>query len=197
MVLGFPPSAAGLRSGWRATLLRILATAVSACAFHGVAEAGERGAVSEIKAGYLYKLTPFVEWPIEAFDGSSSPFRLCIGGHDPFGGYVDRVARGRRVGDHPVVVVRLGVVPRNAACHLLFLGASTVQSPRQMLDVVAGQPVLTVADETLDAPDAMIQFVRVEGRIRFEIRAGAAQAGGLILSSKLQALSATPKDGGR
>lgn len=197
MVLGFPPSAPGLRSGWRAMLLRILAAAVSACAFHGVAQAGERGAAYEIKADYLYKLTPFVEWPVEAFEGPSTPFRLCIGGHDPFGGNVDRVARGRRVGDHPVVVMRLGVVPKGAGCHILFLGASALQTPRQMLDVVAGQPVLTVADETLEAPDAMIQFVRVEGRVRFEIRAGAAQAGGLTLSSKLLALSASPKDGGR
>jgi hypothetical protein len=96
-----------------------------------------------------------------------------------------------------VVVVRLPMVTKGAGCHMLFLSASRTQTSRQMLAMVAGEPVLTVADETLEAPDAMVQFVTVEGRVRFEIRADAAQVGGLVLSSKLQALAATRRDAGK
>jgi hypothetical protein len=96
-----------------------------------------------------------------------------------------------------MVVVRLPMVTKGAGCHMLFLSASRTQTSRQMLAMVAGEPVLTVADETLEAPDAMVQFVTVEGRVRFEIRADAAQAGGLVLSSKLQALAAPPRDSGK
>ena len=151
-----------------------------------------------MKAAYLYKFTPFVEWPASAFRSAGSPFRLCIGGRDPFRGLLDRAARGRRVGDHPMVVVRLPTVAKGAAdCHLLFLGPSRVQTPRQMLAAVAGQPVLTVADEALEAPGAMVQFVTQGGRLRFEIRSEAAQANGLVLSSKLLALSTPPREGDR
>jgi len=160
--------------------------------------AGERGGwrgSDAIKAGYLSKFPPFAAWPEAVFEAPSSPFRLCIAGVDPFGQVLDRATRGRRVGEHPIVVVRLPNVAKSADCHMLFISASRAQTPRQMLAAVAGRPVLTVADEMLDAPEAMIQFVTTEGRVRFIIRAEAAQAEGLVLSSKLLALSASERGG--
>lgn len=198
MVVGFPPSAPGLTPGWRVWSLRLVAAALALCAVAGGARADERPSTYAVKAAYLYKFTPFVEWPAGAFRGAASPFRLCVGGKDPFRGVLDRAARGRRVGDHPLIVVRLPTVAKGAAdCHLLFLGSSRAQTPRQMLAVVAGQPVLTVADEALEAPGAMVQFVNLDGRVRFEIRPEAAQASGLVLSSKLLALSTPPREGHR
>jgi hypothetical protein len=149
-----------------------------------------------LKANYLHKFTPFTQWPASAFERPSSPFRLCIGGHDPMGEVIDRLAQGKRVADRPVVVVRLATVGKDSVCHVLFLGVSRTQTPQEMLALVAGKPVLTVADEGLEAPGAVIQFVTVGDRLRFEIRPEAAQAQGLGLSSKLQALSA-PKAGER
>ncbi|HJV40292.1 YfiR family protein [Caulobacter sp.] len=169
------------------------------CALNSVAMAGDRGGwrgASAVKAGYLSKFPPFTAWPETAFENVSSPFRLCVAGSDPFGPILDRATRGRRVGEHPMVVTRLPSVAKGADCHMLFVSTSRVQTPRQMLAAVAGRPVLTVADEMLDAPDAMIQFVTVEGRVRFVIRAEAVQAEGLILSSKLLSLS-TPQRGAR
>ena len=120
-----------------------------------------------------------------------------MGGRDPFGGTIDRVAGALHVGDHPVTVVRLPTVAKGAGCHLLFLSASRQQTPQQMLATVAKKPVLTVADEDLEVSGAMVQFVTVGNRLRFSIRADAAQAAGLTLSSKLLALSAPPRDGGK
>lgn len=200
MVLGFPPGAQGLRPHRRSWSSRILAAAAAACAFSS-AGAAEPEPGYALKAGYLAKFTPFVDWPDTAFSAPGSPFHLCIGGRDPFGAVIDRVAGGLKVGDHPVVVVRLSPAAKNSVsgpdCHLLFLSASRSQTPQQMLSAVAGRPVLTVADETLEAPNAMVQFVTVENRLRFKIRADMAQAVGLTLSSKLLALSAQPRDGNR
>jgi len=197
MGLGFPPNAPGPQPGWRAWSLRISATALAVCALGGAAQAGEREPGYALKAGYLSKFTPFVDWPDTAFEGPTSPFRLCIAGHDPFQGEIDRITGGLRVGDHPMVVIRLPTVAKGADCHLLFLGASRQQSPQQMLAVVAGQPVLTVADEGSDVAGAMVQFITVGGRLRFSIRAEPAQAVGLTFSSKLLALSAPPREGGK
>jgi hypothetical protein len=206
MVLGFPLSAPGLVPGWRALPLRVVAAVCALCAMAGVAQAGtyhpapqaeDRAPTSAVKAGYLHKFTPFVDWPATAFESPISPFRLCIAGHDPFGGVVDHAVRGARVGEHPVVVVRLPTVAKGPACHMLYLSASRGQTAQQMLAMVVGQPVLTVADEGLDASGAIIQFVTIGSRVRFEIRVDAAQAAGLTVSSKLQALAAQPKEGGR
>lgn len=197
MVLGFPPGAPGPRSGWRSSSSWILAAAAFACALVGAAQAREQEPGYALKAGYLAKFTPFVDWPEAAFEAPGSPFRLCVGGHDPFGGTIDRVAAALHVGDHPVTVIRLPTVAKGAGCHLLFLSASRQQTPQQMLALVAGKPVLTVADEDLEADGAMIQFVTLENRLRFSIRGDAAQGAGLTLSSKLLALSAPPRDGGK
>ena len=169
----------------------------------GAAQAGEHPSAAKIdarhkiyavKAAYLYKLTAFVGWPAFAFEKPSSPFRLCVAGRDPFGGMVDHAVRGARVGEHPVVVVRMPVVAKSPPCHMLFLGAAHTQTPREMLAMIAGQPLFTVADEGLDAPGAMVQFVTVDSRIRFAIRADVAQAAGLTVSSKLLALAAQPRE---
>lgn len=94
MVLGFPPSALGSRPSWRKWLSRSVATVLTACALTGAAQAGEQEPGYALKAGYLAKFTPFVDWPDAAFEGPTSPFHLCIGGHDPFGVAIDRVAGG-------------------------------------------------------------------------------------------------------
>lgn len=165
----------------------------------GVSQAADRDAVANfpvdhqpayaVKAGYLYKLLPFVDWPETAFEAPDSPFRLCIAGRDPFGGAAERIGRGSRVGGHRVAIVRLKAVTRGADCHLLFLAISEIQTPQQMLASVAGRPVLTVADEALNAPGAMVQFVTVDRRIRVDVRAEIARAAGLTVSSKLRALN--------
>lgn len=224
MVMGFPPSALGPTSGWRRQPSRLVAAVSLVCAMAGLAHAADfkptvqadgahprspvegtprtpaddsRDPAKSLKAGYLYKFTAFVTWPASAFSGRSSPFRLCVVGHDPFGRVVERAGRGAMVGQHPVVVVRLPEVAMRPACHMLFLAEPRSHAPHRLTGVAARQPTLTVADAGLDVPGAMIQFVEVDGRLRFDIRADAAQAAGLVVSSKLLALAASPSDNGK
>ncbi len=207
MVLGVSPSGPRLTRGGRGQLRWLpAAAAVALCLMGGVAQAGDgarephehhhpRQGGYPIKASHLAKFPAFVVWPDTAFETTASPFRLCIGGQDPFGLAIERFTNEARVGDHPMTVTRLPLVSKTADCHVLFVAASRGQTPREMLAAVAGRPILTVADDGLDAPGAMIQFVSVGGRVRFEIRVDAAQAEGLTVSSKLLSLS-TPRGGG-
>lgn len=207
MVLGVSPGGPRLTRRARGKPHRLgAAAAVALCLTGGVAQAADaarethgrhhphQGAYS-IKANHLAKFPAFVVWPDAAFETPASPFRLCIGGQDPFGTVIERAMTDVRVGDHPMTVIRLPLVSKAADCHVLFVSASRAQTPRDMLAAVAGHPVLTVADEGLDAPGAMIQFVSAGGRVRFEIRADMAQTEGLTVSSKLLSLSA-PRGGG-
>jgi hypothetical protein len=54
-----------------------------------------------VKASYLIKFAPFVEWPPRAFPPGSKSFLICIAGEDPFGTVVDEVARGQKVRGRP------------------------------------------------------------------------------------------------
>lgn len=210
MVLGVPPSGPRSRRGEVSKPRRLSAAAALllclqggvALAQDGARETHERRHAPHhggypVKASHLAKFPAFVTWPDSAFETASSPFRLCIGGVDPFGPLIDRLAQNARVGDHEMTVTRLPAVAKGADCHVLFVSTSRIQTPREMIAAVAGRPVLTVADDGLDAPGAMIQFVTLEGRVRFEIRGDAAQAEGLTVSSKMLSLSVTRGTGER
>jgi hypothetical protein len=139
-----------------------------------------------IKATYLLKLPPFVEWP-----GTLPPaFNICIVGRDPFGDLLQRAAAGQTIDGRPVQVQVLGMVAGPSGCQAMYIAGSDAQSVAAALSQVRGQPVLTVTDGQRD-PAAMgiINFVIDEDRVRFDIDDAAASASGLRISSKLLSIA--------
>jgi hypothetical protein len=147
-----------------------------------------------IKATYLYKLAPFVEWPPGAFDGGSEPFRLCVVGNDPFGEVLDRAVAGQAVAERPIVVTRLDRAERDAHCQIMFVAGSDAQSSAAALAAVRGRPILTVTDGAREERSSgMVNFVIRDNRVRFEIDERAAAANGIVISSKLLSLAISVK----
>lgn len=167
--------------------------AALAAALGGFAGAGEAAVDLEtaIKASYLYKFAPFIQWPQAAFTTPSEPITICVAGRDPFGPALEEAIRGQRVSGRTIVVRYLENVEPETRCHILFAGEAPEQSVQEALRAVAGRPVLTVTDLSRGVGGGMIQFVVVRGRVRFTIDAGAAGETGLAISSKLLALAVT------
>lgn len=143
-----------------------------------------------VKASYLFKFGPFVDWPANAFADSGGAFQICIIGRDPFGRVLDEVVRGQKIHGRPALVRRLSKGPVGP-CHILYLGdqAGTGELPSDLI----AKPVLTVSDRSEGKGNGMIQFVMQGGRVRFAIDGGAARASGVRISSKLLDL-AVPAD---
>lgn len=141
-----------------------------------------------IKAGFLVKFAPFVEWPSSAWSASGESFNICLRGEDPFGAALDDAVRGQLVSGRVVVVRRLGQNVGITGCHILFAGVSAETNYLPFADV-AGHPVLTVTDSDSGIPGAMIQFVKQGGRVRFQIDDSEARENGLVISSKLLSLA--------
>jgi hypothetical protein len=139
-----------------------------------------------IKASYLYKFAPFVQWPSTAFDSPAAPLIICIGGQNPFGAALDEAVRGQRVNGHPIVVRHIEAVRPGLTCQILFVGGDNSE---EMLRAVAGEPVLTVTDRSRGVTGGIIQFVTTAGRVRFMIDLGTAQNSGIAISSKLLGLA--------
>lgn len=143
-----------------------------------------------VKAAYLYKVAPFVEWPANAFPGGSGPLSICVQGADPFGAALDHAVAGQRVGAHPIMVRRMDSVSAENGCQILYAGGSRRQSVADALRAVHGAPVLTVTDgERPPASRGVIHFVLKDGRVRFDIDAQAASENGLSISAKLLSLA--------
>jgi uncharacterized protein DUF4154 len=143
-----------------------------------------------IKATFLYKFSPFVEWPATAFASSSAPISLCVFGNDPVTTLIDRVTAEQRVGNRPIMVRHLQGVARDAGCHILYVAESNEQRATQALNAVRGTPVLTITDSVRSGRDAgIVTFVLVENRVRFDIDLAAATENGLSISSRLLSLA--------
>jgi hypothetical protein len=141
-----------------------------------------------VKASYLFKFAPFVQWPASALPGSTNAFTICLRGEDPFGSTLDDVVRGQKIAGRATRVRRLADSDEAAGCHILFAGRSTLAGYTPFAGV-SGMPVLTVSDKGSGIPGAMIVFVMENGRVRFQINDGAARANSLIISSKLLGLA--------
>lgn len=169
------------RTGW---LSRAGACLLAACCV-SPAQAGESLEYG-IKAAYLYKFAPFVEWPDKVFSSPESPINVCVSGANPFGGSLDQIATGQRVGGRPIAVRHVGQIAPDSGCQIAFLGGSPEQSAAQAAALLRGQPVLTVTD---GGGGGIVSFVIVDNRVRFAIDKSAAADAHIAISSKLLSLA--------
>lgn len=147
-----------------------------------------------VKATYLYKLAPFVNWPPTAFAAPDTPFRICVVGDDPFDDFLENAVTGRRFGTHPFAVRRLDTLSPGADCQIVFISRMPSQGMRQALEAVRGKPVLTVVDSTVPVQGGIVQFVMDHGRVGFDIDTAAAARNHITLSSKLLNLALAVRD---
>jgi len=152
-----------------------------------------------VKAAFLYKFAPFVEWPPRAFESGVSPLAVCVIGHDPFGATLDSAVAGKQVSGHALVVRRLETISAGSGCHIAYIGGSKAQSVADGLAAVQGSPTLTVTDQSMGSPRGAIHFVIKDNRVRFHIDEVTAVHNGVSISSKLMrlALSVRLRKGGR
>lgn len=165
----------------------LVALGIALCATGGARAKAQPGETLEtsIKAAFLYKYGGFVEWPPQAFAGPAAPLVVCVIGRDPFGPALDRVARGRTVGDRSVSVRRFDVLTADSPCHIAYVGGGPRQSVTAALAAAEARPILTVTDEDRGAARGAVHFVSTGGRVRFHIDEAEARRRGLQISSKL------------
>lgn len=155
----------------------------------------EEGATIEyqLKAAFLYNFTKFVQWPTEASGGSIAPFTLCVSGEEPFR-IMHQYLTGKRVRGQPIVVRAVDSSAETSGCHMLFVSATSVQWQQALAR--AGGSVLTVGESgDFIRSGGMINLVRSNNRLRFEISRSAGERAGLKFSSQLLKLATPVGDG--
>lgn len=184
---------ADARTGLAAALLVCVTAGTAANAVQPPRQASRTASASTleyaVKATYLYKLAPFVNWPPGGFASANAPFRICVVGDNPFDGFLENAVDGRRLGAHPFEVLRLDALTAEAGCQIAFISHLSTQTTTQALDAVNGKPVLTVMDSAVPDREGIVQFVIQRGRVGFEINAAAAARNQLTISSKLLSLA--------
>ncbi len=137
----------------------------------------------QVKAAFLAKFAMFVEWPAAP---TNTPFVIGILGKDPFGDFLDAAAKREFANRRGIEIRRSDDLNKLAGCQIVFISASESARLSAHLAGLAGQPVLTVGDESNFAGrGGMIGFIKEAGMVRFEINTRAAELAGLKLSAKL------------
>jgi hypothetical protein len=145
-----------------------------------------------LKAAFLYKFAPFVEWPPRVFPTPATPLTICIAGSDPFGPLADQAMLGQEFGPRGATLRRIASVEADGSCHVMFVSQNG-GSPA----AIRAHAVLTITDGDR-SPDekGIIHFVIRGNRVRFEIDDHAAQQSGLSISSKLLSLAESVRSRG-
>lgn len=141
-----------------------------------------------VKGAYLAKFGDYVEWPAAARPGPGAPFVIGILGEDPFGPQLDQFIHQRTIQGHPVHLRRIREVDQIHQVQVLYVGGLESWRWEALREELRGRSILTVGEPGGRA-GAVITFVVVQGKVRFEIDRAAAERAELKLSSKLLALA--------
>jgi hypothetical protein len=145
-----------------------------------------RASAYQIEAVYLFNFSKFVQWPAHAAAPAGEPFGICVLGADPFGAVLDTTVSGENVAGRSLVAKRISKPQDASACGILFVSSSEESRLKEILSTLGGASVLTVSDiPKFSQRGGMIQFVPVDGKVRFEVNLKNAANAGLSLSSDL------------
>lgn len=147
---------------------------------------------TEVKAAFIYKFTSFIEWPKESFPDKSSRFRIGILGDDPFGTALDDALKGKQAQEHAIEVVRAEKCDDLLECNIVYISPSEKDNYAEILEKFLTRSILTIGDsDGFAAIGGIINLVKVDNKIRFEVNLSAARKANLKISSQL--LKIAPK----
>lgn len=171
-------------------LLIVLAVCSLPCTRNSAGAQNQLLSENQIKAGFLYNFTKFVEWPPEAFLDSSVPIVLGIVGDSPITDLVTEAAAGKTVNGRAVIVKKIREGQDLRGCHILFVSSSQEKRTTKILESIKGSSVLTVGEANGFADSGGVINFFVEGnKVRLEINLEAATRSRLKISAKVIAVA--------
>jgi hypothetical protein len=157
----------------------------------------EKSKEYQIKAAFLYNFIKFVDWPKEKLTAETIVIGV-IGKHS-FGKTFEPL-KDKQVKDKKVIIKQFQSAEGSELtdtqieavrkCHILFVCQSEAERLETIINSVKGHSVLTVGDMTdfLDS-GGIINFVKEDEKVRFEINNTAAKKAKLDIRSKLLRLA--------
>ena len=172
---------------------RLFATLGVACATlcFGATPAQQPSFTAEqVKAGFLYHFTAFVDWPEST---PTDPIVIGLLGGDEIEAELRRIVAAKRAPGRAIAVRRLQPGEDLSGIHILYVSAVESQRLERVVAAARASPTLVVSDTT-DGLErgATINFVTAD-RVQFEISLEAAHRGGLRVSPRLLSVAVRVK----
>lgn len=148
----------------------------------------------KVKTAFIYNFAKFVKWPESL--SSTGEFTICVSGRTPVGSLIQETLEGKTVRDQQIVVRNLAGDTRSLKdCHMLYLNGSDSSVNSRLLASARNTPILTIGESSeFSRQGGIIQFVLMDGKIRFHINKEVAQTTGLQISAKLLEVAVKTQD---
>jgi hypothetical protein len=139
-----------------------------------------------VKAAYLFHFCTLVNWPTTAFPAPDAPLRVGVLGDDELADELQKVIASRPRGGRQIEVLKLRRGREPQGLQLLFVPESQRSAMASILAPYRGHPVLIVTEsENALERGSMINFVPIQGSLRFEVSQQALSESRLEISSRL------------
>lgn len=159
----------------------LMAPATSRAQVGGEAQSNDRS----VMAAYIYRFITYVEWPMSAFSSADAPIVIGVLNADDIAAELEQVVKERTAQSRRLQVRRVTAGETWSGINVLFIGEG---APKilQSAKTLAERSVLTITgvERGIDY-GSVINFVQIDGRVRFEVNVAAAEKSGLRLSSRL------------
>jgi hypothetical protein len=171
-------------SGRGTTLLMIMFLVLAISRTTGAARQDEY----QVKAVFILNFAKLTEWPV-APSGGGEQFTIAILGKAPAPAFMTTL-RGVLIHGVKSSVRHVASAAEAEGSHLLYIAASERRNVAALLRELRQQSILTVSDmEGFCEAGGMIQLVRVQNRVGFEVNLAAVRRTRLMLSSQLLKLA--------
>ena len=138
------------------------------------------------KSLFIYNFTKNIEWPSGYNAGD---FVITVFGNSPIVGELEKIAKLKKVGNQTIVVKQANDVAGIEKCHMLYIVPSKSSQLQTILNMCSSHPVVVIGDkEGMAKEGAGLNFIKVDGKQKFEINKGAIQKNGLKVNSYLTQL---------
>lgn len=175
--------------------LTVLALAVSAGWWPLRLAAADAAVEYKVKGGYLYNFAKLVEWPTNSLPAPDSPFIIGVLDGGEALTVFQALLAGKSVNGHPLQLQAVKADRVGSGVHILFVPGAAGKSSAKIQAALGGAATLLVGESKGFAEGGgSLNFVMVEGSVKFEANPAAAARAQLTLGSQLLKLALVVKD---
>ncbi len=151
---------------------------------HGQARYSE----AEVKAAFLFRFTGYVDWPAPMLEAPS--FTIAVLGQTEVADELERLVPGRSIKNLPARVRHIHSVKEIGDAQMLYIAARYPDQVKQAVQQLGSKPVLVVSDHPRGLENgAMVNFLMLDRRVRFEISVAASDRAHLKIGAELLSLA--------
>jgi hypothetical protein len=143
----------------------------------------------QAKAAFIYNFCKYIDWPADCFASSSSPIVVTVLCHHSTQDAFETI-RGKSASGRMLEVRLVTKADEIGTPHILYICGSA-REHRGHIPELYRTGILTINDLDPTAPcgGAIISFLTVDKKLRFQINLRAARKSGLKISSQLLKLA--------